>query len=117
MAPQLDGPRIPARSGQTKQLVVILHGFGADGEDLISLGQQWSQILPDAAFVAPHAYEPCEHMPSGRQWFRLTDRNPHERWNGACAAAPILNAFIDSELAKHGLPGSKVALVGSAKER
>jgi phospholipase/carboxylesterase len=112
MAPQLDGPRIPARSGQTKQLVVILHGFGADGEDLISLGQQWSQILPDAAFVAPHAHEPCEHMPSGRQWFRLTDRNPHERWNGACAAAPILNAFIDAELAKHALPGSKVALVG-----
>jgi phospholipase/carboxylesterase len=112
MAPRLDGPRLPARSGQTKQLVVILHGFGADGNDLISLGQQWAQILPDAAFVAPNAHEVCEHMPSGRQWFRLTDRNPHERWNGACAAAPILNAFIDEELAKHSLGPSKVALVG-----
>ena len=112
MAPRLDGPRLNARSGQTKQLVVILHGFGADGQDLISLGQQWAQILPDAAFVAPHAHEVCEHMPSGRQWFRLTDRNPHERWSGACAASPILDAFIDEELARHGLPGSKLALVG-----
>jgi phospholipase/carboxylesterase len=112
MATRLDGPRLPARSGQAKQLVVILHGFGADGQDLISLGQQWSQILPDAAFVAPNAHEPCEHMPSGRQWFRLTDRNPHERWSGACAAAPILDGFIDEELARHSLPGSQVALVG-----
>ena len=112
MATRLDGPRLPARSGQAKQLVVILHGFGADGQDLISLGQQWSQILPDAAFVAPNAHEPCEHMPSGRQWFRLTDRNPHEHWSGACAAAPILDGFIDEELARHSLPGSQVALVG-----
>lgn len=112
MAPRLDGPRLPALSGRTKQLVVILHGFGADGQDLISLAEQWAPILPDAAFVAPNAHETCEHMPSGRQWFRLTDRNPHERWNGACAAAPLLNGFIDEELAKHSLPGSRVALVG-----
>lgn len=112
MAPRLDGPRLNALSGQTKQLVVILHGFGADGQDLISLGQQWAQFLPDAAFVAPNAPEACEHMPSGRQWFRLSDRNPHERWTGACAAAPLLDAFIDEELAGHSLPGSKVALVG-----
>ncbi|MBX9758593.1 MAG: phospholipase [Beijerinckiaceae bacterium] len=112
MAPRLDGPRIEAASGQTKQLVVILHGFGADGRDLISLGQQWAQVLPDAAFVAPSAGEPCEHVPEGRQWFRLTDRNPHERWSGACSAAPLLNAYIDEELARYSLPGSKVALVG-----
>jgi len=112
MAPRLDGPRIEAASGHTKQLVVILHGFGADGRDLIGLGEQWAQVLPDAAFVAPSAADVCEHMPEGRQWFRLTDRNPHERWTGACSAAPLLNAFIDEELARYGLPGSKVALVG-----
>lgn len=112
MAPRLDGPRIEAASGRTKQLVVILHGFGADGRDLIGLGEQWAQVLPDAAFVAPSAADACEHMPEGRQWFRLTDRNPHERWSGACSAAPLLNAFIDEELARYGLPGSKVALVG-----
>lgn len=112
MAPRLEGPRIEARSGDAKQLVVILHGFGADGRDLISLGQQWAQVLPDAAFVAPNAHEVCEHMPSGRQWFRLSDRNPHERWSGACAAAPVLNAFLDEELQSYGLPASKLALVG-----
>lgn len=112
MAPRLDGPRMEAASGRTKQLVVILHGFGADGRDLIGLGEQWAQVLPDAAFLAPNAADVCEHMPAGRQWFRLTDRNPHERWSGACSAAPLLNAFIDEELARYGLPGSKVALVG-----
>lgn len=112
MATRIDGPRLPPRSGAARQLVVILHGYGADGSDLISLGQQWASVLPDAAFVAPHAHEPCEHMPSGRQWFPLSDRNPHERWTGACAAAPVLNAFIDAERARLGLPEAAVALVG-----
>jgi phospholipase/carboxylesterase len=112
MTTRIDGPRLAPRSGSAKQLVVILHGYGADGNDLIALGEQWAQILPDAAFVAPNAHEPCEHMPSGRQWFRLTDRNPHERWNGACAAAPIINDFIDEELRRLEAPDSRVALVG-----
>ena len=112
MATRIDGPRLAPRSGAAKQLVVILHGYGADGNDLIALGEQWAQILPDAAFVAPNAHEPCEHMPSGRQWFRLTDRNPHERWSGACSAAPVINGFIDEELKRLGLPETKVALVG-----
>jgi phospholipase/carboxylesterase len=59
MASGLNGPRIEARSGKAKQLVVFLHGYGADGNDLIELGQQWRPLLPDAAFVSPHAPERC----------------------------------------------------------
>ncbi|MDB5572036.1 MAG: phospholipase [Hyphomicrobiales bacterium] len=112
MAHILTGPSLEPRSGKARQLVVILHGFGADGNDLIDLGREWGAVLPDAAFVAPHAHEPCEHMPSGRQWFRLTDRNPHERWSGALSAGPVIDAFIDAELASRGLDDSNLALVG-----
>src|SRR5215510_12528417 len=112
MAAQLDGPRLEPRSGAAKRLVVFLHGFGADGNDLIEIGRAWQLLLPDTAFVSPHAPEPCAGAPMGRQWFALTFRDPDERWRGVNAAAPILNAFLDAELARHKLPPSALALVG-----
>ncbi|MFO1117965.1 MAG: prolyl oligopeptidase family serine peptidase [Beijerinckiaceae bacterium] len=112
MAATLDGPRVPPKSGKARQLVVFLHGYGADGNDLIELGRQWRAFLPDAAFVAPHAPEICAMSPSGRQWFGLTMRDPAERWNGCVKARPTLDAFLDAELARHGLDGSALALVG-----
>ena len=109
---ELDGPRLAPHSGHAKQLVVFLHGYGADGNDLIDIGRAWQNILPDAAFVSPHAPRPCGQAPQGREWFPLTFRNPSERWDGVNMAAPGLNAFIDSELARHSLPPSALALVG-----
>jgi phospholipase/carboxylesterase len=112
MTAELDGPRIAARSGTAKQLVVFIHGYGADGNDLIELGRVWQPALPDAAFVSPDAPEPCAEAPIGRQWFGLTRRDPNERWVGVNAAGPILNAFIDAELARRNLPPQALALVG-----
>jgi len=112
MAAQLDGPRLEPRSGAARRLVVFLHGYGADGNDLIEIGRAWQQLLPDTAFVSPHAPEPCAGAPMGRQWFALTFRDPDERWRGVNAAAPTLNAFLDAELARHKLPPSALALVG-----
>jgi phospholipase/carboxylesterase len=112
MAAELDGPRLSPRSGAARQLVVFLHGYGADGNDLIELGRVWQPLLPQAAFVSPHAPEPCGQMPVGRQWFALTFRDPNERWVGVNKAAPALERFIDAELARHGLPPSALALVG-----
>ena len=113
---ELDGPRIEPRSGKAKQLVVFLHGYGADGNDLIEIGRAWQGLLPDAAFVSPHAPRPCGQAPMGREWFPLTFRDPGERWTGVKAAAPVLNAFLDAELARRQLPPSALALVGfSAK--
>ncbi len=101
---ELDGPRIEPRSGKAKQLVVFLHGYGADGNDLIDIGRAWQGLLPDAAFVSPHAPRPCGQAPVGREWFPLTFRDPNERWVGVQAAAPVLNAFLDAELARRQLP-------------
>lgn len=112
MAAELDGPRLAPRSGATQQLVVFLHGYGADGNDLIDIGRAWQQYLPNATFVAPHAPEPCGQAPVGRQWFALTFRDPNERWIGVNKAAPQLESFLDAELDRHVLPPSALALVG-----
>jgi len=112
MAGELDGPRLEPRAGQARHLVVFLHGYGADGSDLIEIGRAWQQLLPDAAFISPHAPHPCGQAPMGREWFPLTFRDPHERWNGVNAAAPALSSFLDAELVRRGLPPSALALVG-----
>ena len=109
----LDGPRLPpAAGGAPRQLVVFLHGYGADGNDLIGLGRQWAQVLPHAAFVSPHAPEPCAMSPMGRQWFDLTFREAGELPRGVAKAAPALDAFLDAELKRHGLPPRALGLVG-----
>jgi phospholipase/carboxylesterase len=112
MAAELDGPRLEPRSGTAKQLVVFLHGYGADGNDLIEIGRAWQGLLPGAAFVSPHAPRPCGQSPMGREWFPLTFRQPNERWDGVQAAAPALDAFLDAELKRRNLPPEALALVG-----
>lgn len=114
MPVSLDGPRLPpASGGPARQLVIFLHGYGADGNDLIGLGREWARLLPDAAFVSPHAPEPCEANPfGGRQWFPLTFRDPGEYLRGVTAASPALRAFIEREANALGLPLSSVALAG-----
>jgi phospholipase/carboxylesterase len=115
----LDGPRIPASGGgRTNGLVVFLHGYGADGNDLIELGRQWRALLPATAFASPHAPERCAGAPTGRQWFGLSNRPPDDpggaadRWNGVVKARAALDAFLDAELKRLGLDDSRLALVG-----
>jgi phospholipase/carboxylesterase len=107
----LEGPSINP-TGPAKKLVVFLHGYGADGNDLIGLAEQWRALLRDAAFVSPHAPERCAMGGMGFQWFGLSRLDPHEMRAGADAAAPALNAFLDAELARLGLENSDLALVG-----
>ena len=102
----------PASKGAARQLVVLCHGVGADGHDLIDLAPSWAHALPDALFIAPDAPEPYDGAPTGRQWFSLADRTPAELEAGARRAAPLLGAAIDAELERLGLPGDAVALMG-----
>ena len=112
-SPRLDGPRLaPASGGPAKQLVVFLHGFGADGNDLIGLGREWARLLPHAAFVSPHAPQPCGMAPMGRQWFNLTFRDPDTMTRGVAQAGPMLDAFLSAELERLRLPSSSLGLVG-----
>ena len=108
----LDGPRLRPAQGAARQLVVLLHGYGADGKDLIGIAQHWQALLPNTAFVSPHAPERCGAGGAGFQWFPLSRMDPHETARGAEAAAPSLEAFLDAELARHKLSGDNLALVG-----
>ena len=109
----LSGPhRDPSSGVGPRQLVVFLHGWGADGNDLIGLASGWSARLPDARFVAPHAPDPCEANPFGRQWFSLADTDAAAMTAGAARAAPAINQFLDQELARARLSDDDLALVG-----
>lgn len=109
----LDGPRVgPAAGGDADALIVLLHGLGADGNDLIGLAPQLASSLPGAAVVSPHAPFPCDMAPFGRQWFSLQDRAPAAVLAGVRLAAPILDGFLDQELARHGLTDDRLVLLG-----
>ncbi|MBI1777385.1 MAG: prolyl oligopeptidase family serine peptidase [Proteobacteria bacterium] len=109
----LTGPRLPpASGGKPKHLVILLHGLGSDGNDLIGLAPYWAPLLPDTAFVSPNAPFPCDMAPYGYQWFSFLDRSPNRIQAGVQAAAPILDGFIDQELGEAGLAENDLALVG-----
>jgi phospholipase/carboxylesterase len=109
---RLSGPRIPPAQGhKAGRLVVFCHGYGADGNDLISLGAQWQRAMPDAAFVSPNAPQPCPGSP-GYQWFPISRLDPAEMLKGVQSAAAVLDGFLDEELNRLGLDHSRLALVG-----
>jgi len=110
---KLNGPLLPPRSGRpATQAVILLHGYGADGSDLISLGQHWGQLLPDAIFIAPNAPEPCAGSPFGFQWFPLDVDRIAGRIEGAKNAAPILGEFLADLWAQTGIPPAQTILAG-----
>ena len=112
-APLLDGPRQPpADGGPARKLVVLLHGYGADGKDLIGLAPYLARGLPEAAFVSPDAPEPIPGQAMGRQWWGIRSFSAEERLAGARKAAPILDRFLDEELARNRLTARDVALLG-----
>jgi phospholipase/carboxylesterase len=89
-----------------------MHGYGADGNDLLGLAEQWRAVLPEAAFVLPHAPEPFEGASFGRQWFPLQGRTLEDHAHGVARAGAALDRAIDAELAAHGIDDSHLALGG-----
>lgn len=111
--PKLSGPTLEPLGGRTpKQLVVLCHGVGSDGDDLIGLAPFFQKVLPDARFISPHAPFQFDGGPIGYQWFSLSDFSNDARKEGVRAAAPILNAYIDEQLAFLGLTDKDLALIG-----
>ncbi len=110
---EISGPSLrPASGDNAKQLVVLLHGYGSNGDDLIGLAPFFAQALPEAEFLSPNAPFPCEISPAGFQWFGFEDRTPEMMLGGVRLAAEILDRFLDAELAKRGLEDRDLALVG-----
>lgn len=110
---RLQGPTAAPASGRDPQsMVILLHGYGSNGADLMGLVPYWRASLPDTVFMAPNAPEPCPGAPGGFQWWSLTDLGRESRATGVRQAAPLVNAFIDMHRTAYDLPNRKVALVG-----
>ena len=115
MMSTLEGPAVDAASGTATSLVIFLHGYGADGNDLIGLSQPLAGVFPDTAFVSPHAPEPCAAAPMGRQWFPipyLDGSSEVAMMEGLGRAKAALNAFVDAQMVERGLTADRVALIG-----
>jgi phospholipase/carboxylesterase len=107
----LSGPTLPPARGPATHLVVLVHGYGADGNDLIGLAQHWQGLLPTVAFAAPNAPTRVPGS-SGYQWFPISRLDPHETKKGVEFAAPVLDEYLDAELKRLNLPPERLALAG-----
>lgn len=113
MSKIVNGASLQPRSGAApKQIVLLLHGFGSSGTDMISLAPHWQDALPDTLFLAPHAPQRCGAMTSGYQWWGLSGLAPSALTAGAASAAPAIDAFIDRKLDQYKLTEADLALVG-----
>ena len=109
----ISGPQYPVETTDLpKQLIILLHGFGSDGNDLIQLAKVWSQFMPEALFLAPNAPEVCTTSPSGYQWFSLAALSKAEIDAGVIRASATLNSFIDINLRKYQRKEDRLVLVG-----
>lgn len=112
----LSGPEYAAQSGHAKQLVIFLHGYGADGNDLIGLAPYFAAVLPDAHFISPHGWHPCE-MGFGRQWFSLGGWQPGmnwpaKAWDEIISCGKMLDHWLDEKLAEYQIAADQLALIG-----
>ncbi|MEO1000252.1 MAG: dienelactone hydrolase family protein [Pseudomonadota bacterium] len=111
----LDGPRRPAAGGTADALVVLLHGYGADGNDLIGLGDALGEHLPNAAFIAPNAPERCTVNPMGYQWFPIPwmDGSPESAMaEGFARSAALLHGWLDGLAEAEGIAPARTVLMG-----
>ena len=107
--------RVEARSGKASSAVIFLHGYGADGDDLLGLAEPLAPHLPNTLFLAPDAPEECVTNPFGRQWFPipwLDGSAPEEAAAGLARSSEDLNAFLDQVMTAEGLAASQIALLG-----
>lgn len=111
----LTGPRRDAKSGQPDSLVIFLHGYGADGNDLIGIGDSLADHLPDTVFLAPNAPEPCANNPMGYQWFPIPwlDGSTEEAaLQGQVRSSGLLNAYFDQVAVDEGIAPHRTIIVG-----
>ncbi len=111
----LEAGRVEPKSGSLRSAVVFLHGYGANGADLLGLAEPLADHLPDTLFVAPDAPEACAGAPMGYQWFPIPwidGSSEEESQQGMLRAADDLNAFLDALMVDNDLLPEQVVLFG-----
>ncbi len=115
MTRAMQAGRVAPLSGDLRSAVIFLHGYGANGADLLSLAQPLGEHLPDTLFLAPDAPEDCPGSPGGFQWFPIPwidGSSEEESRQGLYRAADDLNAFLDGVMVDEDLLPEQVAVVG-----
>lgn len=113
MTYSFSGPILPPDPGVSPtSLVILIHGYGSSGDDLISLGNVWRKILPSTVFVAPNGPSVCDSYPEGRQWFRLYEWDFPRMLKDVEAFTPSFNEYINDIVKTYKIPPEKVAFVG-----
>ncbi len=115
MARTLEGGRKASKSGEVSSVVIFLHGYGADGSDLLGLADPLADHLPDTVFYAPNAPERCIGNPMGYQWFPIPwidGSSEEEAETGMLAAADDLNAYLDSVMVDEDVLPEQVVVLG-----
>lgn len=101
------------RSGKKPtSMVILLHGLGANGRDLIDLARYWEAALPETVFLSPDAPFACDMAPVGFQWFSLQNWSPESILRGVEEAAPHVAAYIDAMLTQYEIAPEDLALAG-----
>ncbi len=111
----LNSERRAAASGKGTSLVVFLHGYGANAQDLLGLADPLAPHMPDTVFVAPDAPEQCAGSPMGYQWFPIPwidGSSEEDSAAGMERAVGDLNAYLDTVMQEEGISADKTVLFG-----
>ena len=102
----------PTSKESPKNVVILCHGYGGDGNDISILANYWKNFLPNTLFICPDAPEVCAVNPQGFQWFDLMDKTEDEILSKSLIAENKLNKFIDEVKENNQLKIDQISLVG-----
>ena len=95
-----------------KNAVILLHGYGGDGEDISMLTLNWKRFLPNTIFLSPNGHEKCNINPNGYQWFDLSNDDPDYILGESLKSEKVINKFIDEVKKKYNLKNSQICIAG-----
>ena len=102
----------PENGLEIKNAIILLHGYGGDGQDISTLSLSWRRHLPNTIFICPNGHERCTINPSGYQWFDLSKDDPEYILNESKKAETKLNKFIKEIKNEFKLQNNKICLSG-----
>jgi len=108
----LDTKIIKPENNDVKNAVILLHGYGGDGNDISLITLNWKRFLPNTIFLCPNAHQPCQINPNGYQWFDLSKEDSDYILKESMEAENIIKNYIEEVKSKYNLDNSKICISG-----
>ncbi len=102
----------PEKDKDINNVVILLHGYGGDGNDISMLALNWKRYMPNTIFICPNGHETCPINPSGYQWFDLTKDDPNYILNESLKAEKKINQFLDEIKEEYKIENNQICLSG-----